>query len=403
MASRRVVVNPNSPGGSPTTEAHPGTAQRFYLRSTAIDGYRVKRVISTGAMGAVVAARARGSDELVVIKLLHPELRRDPVALLRVAHEARALARLVSEHVVRLVEVGSNEQLGPYLVLEHLEGMDLARMLEAEGPLPLARAVDYVVQACEALSVAHAAGITHRDIKPENLFSVAGGPAPLLKLLDFGISRHAPFSVPDGEADPEDREGPLLGTPAYMAPERILDLPDTDHRADIWSLGVVLHELLTGRGVFHRDDPAETCAQVVNHTRLELVSDRTLLPPPLRAIIARCLARQPAQRFQSVQELAAALKDASTLPERWRGLLTGKFRREMLSEMTALPARMRPVRTALGAASDAVAASPRCRTLLSVGPGTRRRSRLAIAIGIGIALLFGIGSCELAISSIWAP
>jgi serine/threonine-protein kinase len=300
----------------------------------------------------------------------------------RISHEAHVLARVAGEHVVRLLDAGWTATVGPYLVLEHLEGADLARLLEEHGPLPPALAVDYVLQACDALAGSHAAGIIHRDIKPENLFALAGSSQRRLKLLDFGISRHGPDSFPHREvAAANDASGPLLGTPAYMAPERILDLPSQDARSDIWSLGVVLHELLTQRSLFERADVTETCARVVKH-RFELEGDPNLLPPPLRGVIARCLARRVVDRFQSVQELAAALHHAHPTPHSARGFQTGKYQRQA----PAATARATPARTTAGRGSPAAGAarSPHSRGFTF---GGRARMRLMLWAWLATAVL----------------
>jgi serine/threonine protein kinase len=314
---------------------------RFYLDAETFAGYRVERIISTGGVGAVVTAQHRERGR-VAIKLLHPQLRSEPTLQARLSREAHVLTRLASDHIVRLLDTGWTEAVGSYVVLEHLDGMDLARMLENQRPLRASLAVEYVLQACEALRVAHGAGITHRDVKPENLFAVDRGPSPLLKLLDFGISHHGPQSFPYRDVVANDGEAQLMGTPGYMAPERILDLPRPDFRSDIWSLGVVLHELLTGQALFGRGDAATTCARIVRH-EFTLEPNRALLPASLRSIVARCLARDPADRFRDVRELASALAQAES-DTQGRGALTGKFRRsdaapERLAATPSLPAR----------------------------------------------------------------
>ena len=322
--------DPNVLSGSPELETCAATeiAGSFCLPTEAIGRYHAERVLSTGAMGAVVTARERSSNDLVVIKLLHPQQRFDPVPVARIRQEARALAEVASEHVVRLVGTGWSEPIGPYLVLEFLAGIDLCRMLEQSGPLPLPLALDYLLQACDALGVAHAAGIVHLDVKPENFFVVADA-EPHLKLLDFGISRYvAPSPLSASNMLEQCAEAQLVGTPSYMAPERLLEHSDVDHRSDIWSMGVVLHELLTGRSLFGSADVAETCARVVRNAPVDLEPNRGVLPPPIRAIVERCLARNPEHRFQSVQELAAHVYNARILPDRWRGFLTGVFRKE---------------------------------------------------------------------------
>src|SRR4051812_40570746 len=163
-------------------------AERFHVGSTIAGRYRVERPIGEGAMGAVALARHVSLDETVAIKFLRPDLRRDPVAIARLSREAKALARIKSDHVARVLDVGVTLSVGPYMVMEYLEGTDLGDLIEAEGPLPPARAVECVLQVCEALTVAHTAGITHRDIKPQNLFLARHGQFETLKVLDFGIA-----------------------------------------------------------------------------------------------------------------------------------------------------------------------------------------------------------------------
>src|SRR5688572_20428395 len=153
----------------------PNEAERFHVGATIAGRYSVERPIAEGAMGAVALARHVSLDETVAIKFLKPELRRDPVAIARLSREARALARIKSDHVARVLDVGATLTVGPYMVMEYLEGTDLGELLEAEGPLPVARVVEISMQICEALTVAHTAGIVHRDIKPQNLFLARHG------------------------------------------------------------------------------------------------------------------------------------------------------------------------------------------------------------------------------------
>jgi serine/threonine protein kinase len=215
--------------------------------------------------------------------------------------------------------------------------------------------------------------------------------APGLKLIDFGISQHGPESFPYRDVADSEPETQLMGTPAYMAPERILDLPTTDQRSDIWSLGVVLHEPLTAHSLFGREDIVATCTSVVRH-RFELEANGAVLPSALRIVVARCLARHPAHRFQGVQELAHALRNAITLPERSWGLLTGKFHR--------------PVTTQRGAPSVSSAAHPwgpaplpaapdaQPRRSSSFGRGGRRRWTL-LSLALSSVALLGIAVSEL--------
>lgn len=388
MIGRSWVLERKSRSGSGGRGAPPAAepASPFHLRAREFGGYRVERILSTGALGAVIAARHCQHDQPVVIKLLHPELVNDAVSATRISREAHVLARIPHPNIVRLLDTGWTELVGPYLVLEHLVGMDLGRMLETRGPLRASLAVDFLLQTCDALSAAHAAGISHRDLKPENLFAVEPG-EPRLKLLDFGIAQHGPESFPHREvAAPRDADGPLLGTPPYLSPERLRSLPNTDHRCDIWSLGVVLHELVTGRTPFGRGSTPEVCARVLGH-EFELESDRALLPSPLRAVILRCLARHPVSRYQNVQELADALRRATTLPDRCRGQLTGKFNRETALQqplpsaaLSTEPPLACPAATPTVPAGAALPRAPHSPRWLYVRKGTLVALVLAVAL-----------------------
>jgi serine/threonine protein kinase len=358
---------------------------RFHVGSMIAGRYRVERPIGEGAMGSVALARHVSLDETVAIKFLRPELRRDPVATARLAREAKALARIKSDHVARVLDVGVTLSVGPYMVMEYLEGVDLGHVLETEGPLTVSRAVECVLQVCEALTVAHTAGIVHRDIKPQNLFLARHGRFETLKILDFGIAEDtrteqtsglsgsagaaASSDDPPPSVDPffageplssrapragVEATGPrstasVFGTPSYMAPERVHNDPEADHRSDIWSVGVVLHELVTGRAIFDADSITETCARIVSDEPIALEQDDAVLPSSLRAIIARCLERDPARRYQSVEELAAALAPLATMHERFRGRSTGAFSRHLVEEELAFrhgPASERSSRAA---------------------------------------------------------
>jgi eukaryotic-like serine/threonine-protein kinase len=318
-------------------------ARRFHVGSTIAGRYLVERPIGEGAMGAVALARHVSLDETVAIKFLRPELRRDPVAIGRLSREAKALARIKSDHVARVLDVGATLSVGPYMVMEYLEGTDLGDLLDEEGPLPVSRAVECVLQLCEALTVAHTAGIVHRDIKPQNLFLARHGQFETLKVLDFGICDGAVASVPGADGKP-------YGTPTYMSPERVRNDPSADHRADIWSIGVVLHELVTGCAIFDGGELTDICARIVSDAPIVLEQDVRVLPPELRAIIARCLERDPARRYQSVEELTAALAPLATMQERFRGRTTGAFSRSMLAQELA---------NARSLAPTAVSAPPR--------------------------------------------
>ncbi|HVJ20233.1 MAG TPA: serine/threonine-protein kinase, partial [Polyangiaceae bacterium] len=203
--------------------------------------YRVERVIGVGGMGVVVAARHLHLDVRVALKFLLPSLKQDGEIVARFLREGQAAARIKSEHVGRIMDVGSFDDGSPYLVMEYLEGRDLAAELASRGRLSVAEAVAHVLQALEALAEAHQSGIVHRDLKPSNLFLTrrADGSA-LIKVLDFGISKAA-FGE-GGEAVLTRSQG-IMGSPQYMSPEQIRSAKRVDQRSDIWSTGVILHEL----------------------------------------------------------------------------------------------------------------------------------------------------------------
>ncbi|MGC4091034.1 MAG: serine/threonine-protein kinase [Polyangiaceae bacterium] len=214
--------------------------------------YRIDRVLGTGGMGMVVAARHIVLDERVAIKFLLPDALSSDEAVARFEREARAAVRIKSEHVVRVTDVGRLESGAPYMVMEYLDGEDLSNWLRLRGPLPVEQAVDFVLQACVALADAHSVGIIHRDLKPGNLFCVRRSDGQLvIKVLDFGISKlteAARVSEPGGFS--VTKTAAVMGSPLYMSPEQVQSAKDVDARSDIWGLGVVMFELLTGVGPF---------------------------------------------------------------------------------------------------------------------------------------------------------
>ncbi len=269
--------------------------------------FRVEHVIGVGSMGVVLAAKHLELDERVAIKFIRSDMQKLPGVLSRFAREAKAAASIKSEHVAQVFDVGTAEGIGPYIVMEYLEGQDLAAVLELEGRLPIRRAVHYVMQACEALAVAHSGGITHRDIKPENLFLTRQGDLELIKLLDFGISKAELTGKVFGDELATSESTCLLGTPLYMSPEQIRSTSEVDHRADIWSLGAVLYELITARSAFVADSVRQVWTRILETAPTPLAAHCPEAPPSLQAVIDRCLEKDPARRFQDVAELAIAL------------------------------------------------------------------------------------------------
>jgi serine/threonine protein kinase len=265
--------------------------------------YRVEEVLGIGGMAFVLSAKHVELDERFALKFLARQFLGEPALIERFTQEARSACRLRSEHIARVYDVGSHEG-APFIVMEHLQGRDLCTVVHEGGPLRIIDAVEYAMQACEALATAHRHGIVHRDIKPENLFLVEQEGLPSIKLLDFGISKVA---LSDGEAATRLTGNLTLGTPCYMAPEQIRSSASADARSDLWSLGVVLYELLAGTEAFRAPSITEVCAAVLERDPEPLERIRTDIPTELADIVMRCLEKAPEDRFANVAELAEAL------------------------------------------------------------------------------------------------
>ncbi|MEY2936210.1 MAG: hypothetical protein RL033_6959 [Pseudomonadota bacterium] len=293
-------------GGLFAPQSHTFSPDDYAVGQVLQGRFRIEHVIGVGSMGVVLAARHLELDERVAIKFIRAEMQRVPGVMQRFAREAKAAVTIKSEHVAQVFDVGTADGIGPYIVMEYLEGRDLGAVLELEGRLPIRRAVHYVMQACEALAVAHSSAITHRDIKPENLFLTQKGDLELVKLLDFGISKAALTGKVFGDELSGTEAQCLLGTPLYMSPEQIR-AGDIDHRTDIWSLGTVLYELITARSAFVADSVRQVWTRILETAPTPLAVYCPEAPPSLQAVIDRCLEKDPDRRYQNVAELAIAL------------------------------------------------------------------------------------------------
>ncbi len=266
--------------------------------------YRIERTIGEGGMGIVVAATNEALRQRVAIKLLRSGALANAKALGRFEREARAAASLRSEHVARVLDVGKLDDGRPYMVMEYLEGRDLGDVIDQAVELPVGDAVDYVLQACEAVAEAHAAGIIHRDLKPKNLFlSQTVDGRPLVKVLDFGISK-----IEDEAEDMSlTRTTEIIGSPSYMSPEQLRASKHVDLRTDIWALGVILYELLTKRLPFEATTVTELVAVVLTEPLPDLRLVRPDVSPELAAAVGRCLEKKRDDRFASVSDLVRAI------------------------------------------------------------------------------------------------
>ncbi len=269
--------------------------------------YRVERQLGEGGMGTVMAAIDSLLDRPVAIKVLSIEQRSNEEAVARFLQEARAVVKLQSEHVAKVYDVGTRDPGYPFIVMEMLNGMDLSRVLDIEGPLSIADAITFVLEACEPVAEAHMHGIVHRDLKPANLFrTIQPDGTPSVKVLDFGISK---LNLPtEAENRSLTRTSLLLGSPTYMSPEQLRNARDVDGRADIWALGTILFELIVGRTPFEADSLADLSAQIL---REPAPAPSTLaaspLPDGLDAAILKAIAKERDERYQTLAEFAMAL------------------------------------------------------------------------------------------------
>ena len=267
--------------------------------------FRVERLVGKGGMGVVMEATNVQLDQKVALKLLARNAD-DPAVVERFMREAKAAARLKSEHVARVFDVGKDPAHGPYIVMELLDGSTLAEVLQKARRVPLHKAVEHVIDACEGLAEAHARGIVHQDIKPGNLFLVAGDDGrPSVKVLDFGIATMRSKDDPANK-DSKSSAPRSQGTPAYLSPEQLKGNPPVDHRADVWALGCVLYELVSGERAFRATRFTELVTKILEAPPDTLPLD-VELPDAVALIIDKCLQKDPTKRYNSTGELALAL------------------------------------------------------------------------------------------------
>jgi eukaryotic-like serine/threonine-protein kinase len=270
--------------------------------------YTITRLLGQGGMGIVALATHEALSLDVAIKFL--TMSHDPGARSRFAREGRAAAKLQGRHTTKVMDVGNLEDGTPYMVMEYLRGSDLGDVLAQRGPLPIGEVMEYMLQVCDGLGEAHAAGIVHRDLKPANLFLCHESDGrPLVKILDFGISKiengTQDFALTSATA--------VLGSPLYMSPEQLRASRSVDARSDVWSLGVVMYELLTGAVPFNASAITELAIRVASEPAPALVLTRRDVPEALAQAIHRCLEKNPEARFASTYELAVAIEPFAKL------------------------------------------------------------------------------------------
>jgi serine/threonine-protein kinase len=362
--------------------------------------YRLSRVIGQGGMGVVVAATHAQLEERFAIKLLLPEALENAETVARFQREARAAVRIKSEHVARVIDVGNVDytasqlqaELGvplapgaPFMVMEYLEGQDLSGVLRASGPLSVSDAVVYLAQAIEAIAEAHSLGIIHRDLKPSNLFLTRRPDGtPMIKVLDFGISKANGPNMTDGGMT---TTSAVLGSPMYMAPEQMIASREVDGRTDVWSLGVVLYQLLTGRGPFNGTTMTELCARILQEPHAPIRATRPDVPFEIESVVMRCLEKDRVRRFRSVADLAEAIapfggQAAAMSAERARRLIP---RTERASAIPSAIPQMTPAQPLAPAMLPTMVAAP----YVATNPSWSATRGPSSGSGVWIALVLG--------------
>ena len=361
-----------------------------------LDGkFQVERVLGRGGMGQVVAAMHLQLRERVALKFLLPSAAHKPGSRARFLREARATVKLRSDHVARVIDVGTLAGDLPYMVMEYLEGEDLQSMLGARGALPVREAIDLLLQAMEGVAEAHAQDIVHRDLKPSNLFvSITRDGEHVVKVLDFGISKML-GAGDDALAADLTQTSSALGSPMYMSPEQVRSTKQVDSRSDVWSLGVILYEMLAGCPPWRADSVSAVTAMIAADDPPSLRALRPDIPPALEALVLRALAKPIDERIQNVGAFAAALNAVDPSPhgqdsfERISRVLGGSRRRLPRSrEPSHASIVILPESSGRAASIPDSALSPITRSLKP--PRQARWAVVAIA-GVAIALVAAIG------------
>ena len=274
------------------------------------DRYRIDERISEGGMGTVYRATHVLMDKRVAIKVLHPSLAADDKIVARFSREARAASRISHPHALNVTDFGESQTGVVFLVMEYLDGKTLKEVIHADGPMPLPRVVEVIRQVSGALDAAHAEGVVHRDLKSDNimLMEVQNG-SDWAKVLDFGIAK---IKEPVGGTDPAlTAPNLIIGTPQYMSPEQCSQASEIDSRSDIYSLGVIIYEMLTGHVPFTGDSPTAIMMKHLQEPPPSVLEERDDLPPQVGMVITSALAKRPEDRFQSAGELSEALASAA--------------------------------------------------------------------------------------------
>jgi eukaryotic-like serine/threonine-protein kinase len=280
-----------------------------WLGTVLAETYRIVRVLGEGGMGSVYEAQHTRLPRSFAIKVLRDDCFRDHTTLTRFQREAEIACRLKHRHIVEVMDYNTTREGLPYIVMEYLEGEDLAGRLARRGRLPLGAALSIVRQVAAALAAAHGQGVVHRDLKPHNIFLCHQADRDdYVKILDFGISKLV------GVRSSLTGDRAIMGTPWYMAPEQARATEEVDHRADLFALGAIAFEMLAGKPPFSGDTPLVALHNVVYEPPASLHAANDQVPVGVEEVLQRALAKSPGERYQRVEELAVALLQAARLP-----------------------------------------------------------------------------------------
>jgi len=338
--------------------------------------YRVLKKLGEGGMGAVYEAHHELIGKRLALKCLHTQFLSHKEVVERFYREANAATAVGNEHIIEVSDVGKFDDGAPYIIMEFLEGVEFGKLLDTVGSLPVARLVRIITQVCDALGAAHARGIVHRDMKPENVYLVKRGTdSDFVKVLDFGISKMKESN--ESLSGPSlTKTGTALGTPYYMPPEQAQGVRDVDHRADIYAVGVILYQGLTGRLPFDAESYPALMVKIMTDTPVPIEQLRSDVPPALAAVVTRAMCRDRAQRFSSTAELAEALRP---------------FR-----ELDSTPVMLAAVRPS---GDDQTTPFGWSETARTTGPSQGAGGRRGLLIGGGVGAMVVVGALVAALGS----
>ncbi|MEO7109346.1 MAG: serine/threonine-protein kinase [Polyangiaceae bacterium] len=354
--------------------------------------YKVEKVLGAGAMGVVVSARHLDLQQTVALKFMLPSALPDQAAGDRFLREAQAAGRLRGEHVARVMDFGRLDGGAPYIVMEFLDGENLEEVLNREGPFPVSLAAFYIAQACEGMAEAHTQGIVHRDLKPQNLFlTKRPDGSPLVKVLDFGISK----LQGDISSVTATQSTAVMGSPAYMSPEQARSAKKVDSRGDIYSLGAILYQLVSGVLPYAAESVAGMLVAIVSEPPIPLREVLPDVPPDFEALVLQCLEKDRDKRPQTARELGAALSPfSSQRTSLWDGETERVTGQNLGAQAAKAPVKagvittMEPSSRPNQPSADAKIQTP---SLAASLEPARPRSRAAVIGGAAFAILCVVG------------